>query len=404
MFSLESAYGYLLTPCIRILVMVGGTLPPFKLLVDHLSSQWSSIHPIVEMYKADVEMLDVRSNFSFSELPVSRSNIWLMDLLSFQPSTRPLNDIMIIYIDSIYGSRKLKDPASSTNMDKSNLVVPRSERITLDAIGFITTLMLCVGLACSILMGDLWASVLFFFYSFHSLTSAAVSFVPMISTSDSFGRNVSKDSTTRFAVYSRASGGKVVFVGQQDALESWARTTWTYQKTSTKNLLHWCWMITGSLAAAASVICMVNMAGALQLAYLGTLVISSFGDLLVTRLVRKIQSIAIHYGDCYMVGDSDYWSQSIIRAGLETEERFCLASLPWCEFGLVPDTPLFRNLGVVLEELRAPGGASLSEADVESKLSDGVSGRHRHLAHRFAVEIQAARDGKSFKPVFKLFS
>lgn len=383
--------------------MVGGTLPPFKLLMDHLSSQWSSIHPIVEMYKADVERLDVRTDFSFSELPLSRSNIWLMDLLSFQPSTQPLNDIMIIYIENIHGSRKLKDPASSTNMGKSDPVVPRNERLMLDFIGFATTFTLCVGLACSILMGDMWASVLFFFYSFHSITSAAVSFLPMVATSDSLGRRVREDSTTRFAVHSRASGGKVVFVGRQDALETWARTAWTYPKTPTKNVLHWCWMITGSLAAAASVICMVNMAGALQLAYLGTLVISSFGDLLVTRLVRKIQNIAIHYGDHYLIGDSEYWSQSLIRAGLETDERFCLASLPWCEFGLVPDTPLFRNLGNVLEELRSPAGGSLTEAEVETRLSAGVAGHHVRLARRFATEIQKVRDGVALKPISKLF-
>jgi len=383
-------------------VMVGGALPPFKLLVGHLSSQRSSVHPIVDMHKNDVERLEIRSDMAFDELPLPRSNIWLMDLLAYKPSTQQLNDILIIHLDSINGTRKMKDPKQTFN-SALEPISPWPQRNLLDLISFITSLFLLTSLAFSILLGDMWAAVLFFLYLLHSLASAAVAFTTMLTTSDSFGTRVREDATLRFAVHSRSAGGKVVFVGRQDTLETLARTAWTFNKTPTRNFLHWSWMLTGSLSAAASVICMVNMAGTLQLAYLGTMILSSFGELLVNRLVRQIQNTAIHYGSFYLVGDSEYWTQSIIRSALGTNEDFCLADLPWCEFNLLPDIPLFQNLCIVLSQLRKPGGAAMTETEIEAKLSDQVERKQLGLMSRLAEEIKVVRKGKALPAISKLF-
>jgi hypothetical protein len=160
-------------------------------------------------------------------------------------------------------------------------------------------------------------------------------------------------------------------------------------------------MSTGSLSAAASVICMVNMAGSLQLAYLGTLILSSFGELLVNRLVRQIQNTAIYYGSSYFIGDSEHWSRSIIRSALETDDKFCLADLPWCGFSLLPDIPVFRNLCAVLSELKK-SGAGMTDAEIEMKLKDGVERRQLGLVSRFADEIRVVRQGKALPAISKL--
>ncbi|KAK1091247.1 hypothetical protein LTR48_006686 [Friedmanniomyces endolithicus] len=122
-----------------------------------------------------------------------------------------------------------------------------------------------------------------------------MSLTRMITTTDVFGRRVREDATIRYAVYQRTAGGKVVFKGRQDTLETWARSTTTFRRSPMRNALHWTWTITGALSAIASVICMVNMAGYLQLAYLGTLLLSSLGEIFATQLIRHIQRSFVHY-------------------------------------------------------------------------------------------------------------
>jgi hypothetical protein len=239
--------------------MVGGVLPPFKLLIDHLSSQWSSLHPIIAMNKNDVDEIPILSDIAFPQLPVVRSNLWLTDLLSFRPSSHPLNDIAIVHIDNTDGTINFPNQnGSGTASNNQQQPVPWLQRSLLDLVGFLTAFLLLIGLLFSILTGDMWATTLFFIYLLHALTSTAVSFTPMISRSDKFNRRVKEDSTPRYAVHTRSPGGKIIFVGRQDTLESWARTAWIFRRTTMRNVLHWSWMLTGSLSAAASVICMVR--------------------------------------------------------------------------------------------------------------------------------------------------
>ena len=359
-------------------MMVGGALPPFKLLVDHLLSQTQSLHPAIEMYKADTGTLDIVSNLGFSTLPVSYSNIWLSDLLAFRPSSSPMNDILIVDLESISGT---KNPA----------INPRMQRMLLDLIGATTSALLLVGVAFSVLVGDLWSATLFGTYLIHALVSAAVSFRCMINTTDQRGRRVRTDATVRYAVHQRAAGGKGIFRGRQDTLETWCRTSWAFRRTAINDALHWLWMLTGTLSAATSVICMVNMAGYLQLAYLGTLIISSVGEILATQLVRRIQHTAIHYGESHVLTGNEFWSRAVVRAALEVEDRFALAELPWMEVGLFPDYRVFRNLCGLLPELRRSPRTKTADELVQ-ELCAAAEVKHRPLAQRIAREIVDAQN------------
>jgi len=212
----------------------------------------------------------------------------------------------------------------------------------------------------------------------------------MITTTDVFGRRVREDATIRYAVYQRTAGGKVVFKGRQDTLETWARSTTTFRRSPMRNALHWTWTITGALSAIASVICMVNMAGYLQLAYLGTLLLSSLGEIFATQLIRHIQRSFVHYGEVCLLGDNTYWSRAVIRSALHTNERFSLADLPWMEFGLFPEQKLWHNLCDTLRFLKTDANA-LTHEDILSRLSDGVANEKWYLAQRLAGEIADAR-------------
>lgn len=298
-------------------MMIGGALPPLKLLFDHLVSRRRSIHPAVEMCKADLGRLEVRSDISqgaFQELPITYGNLWLSDLLFFRPSRYPSHDILIVHLDDIHGhpSQKRGDIDPEPHPAKLNAFhAPylRIQHILLGFVNFATMLMLLAGSVCSILLGDMWSTALFCVYFIHSVVSVAVASVGMVRSKSSFRDTdqvqVPSDDTTRFAVYQRPEGGKIVFKGRQDTLETWARMAWTFQRSSVNNMIHWAWMVTGSLSATASVVCMVNMRGYLQLAYLGVLVLSSFLEILTTVTVRNIQHTAIHYGDTWPISDSN---------------------------------------------------------------------------------------------------
>jgi hypothetical protein len=139
----------------------------------------------------------------------------------------------------------------------------------------------------------------------------------------------------------------------------------------------------------------VNMAGTLQLAYLGTLVLSSIGEILVIGLVRNIQYTAIHYGSAHFLMDNEFWSKAIIRAALETDDTFSLASLPWCEIGLLPGMTAFRNLCELLPELRGPIRVAMSKDVVRARLSKNVEGTRMGLVDRLVEEIEEARIKKA---------
>lgn len=365
-------------------MMVGGALPPFKLLVAHLASQKKSIHPTMELFKEskDMGVLEVKSNIGFSVLPLSSSNLWLADLLDFPPSAQSQNDILIVHIESIHGERVLveKDP-------EEHYVDPRLLRFSLNAVDLLIAFLLVVGVICSILSGDMWATALFFTYLLHSLASSVVSFSSMVSTRSVKGRQIQEDACIHYAVLTRPGGGKIVFKGRKDTLETWARMTWTYQQSLLNDCIHWMWMATGSLSATASVVCMVNMAGSLQLAYLAMLVISSTCEIIVTRVVRRIQEMAIHYGDWRVLYDNDKWSKAVIRAALEVDDRWALHDLPWMDFELFPNRPSFTNLCRLLRSLRE-GSVGRDADEIRREMTKDIADPHeKSLAERMANEI-----------------
>ncbi|OQO02599.1 hypothetical protein B0A48_12127 [Cryoendolithus antarcticus] len=369
--------------------MVGGVLAPFKMLVNHVVSQQKSIHPATEMCKADIGVLDVKTDISFSELPVSGGNFWLADVLGYQPSRYPQNDLVIVHLEDIQGVVRPARVSSKTEKSTTKSTSVRFEIICLSLISLLAGLLLLTGTILSILQGDMWSSVLFLSYTSHWAASVSVSFAPMVRTKDKLDRRIKEDPARRHAIYQRPEGGKIIFVARQDTLETWARMTYTFNRTSRNNILHWLWILSGSIACAASVICMVNMAAWWQLAWLGTLALASLSELIITILVRRIQNIAVNYGEvCNGIKENETWSNAIVRSSLGVAEHFSLAKLDWIGFGRLPDIPVFRNLCKLLPQLRA--GTTMNSDAVVAKLMQGEDESRRGLAERLSREIDAA--------------
>ena len=363
-------------------MMIGGALPPFKMLVDHLVSQRKSIHPALEMCRADQGRLEVQSDVPILKdipfLPYLYGDFWLADVLAFSPSSFPRNDILIVNLEC-----------------QVKLGFPAFERLTLDLITASTGLLLIAGAMLSILGGDMWSTVLFVVYVWHWMASVAVCFTAMVGPEDREHKHIGEDSTRRHAIYTRPEGGKVIFVGHQDTLERWARTTYTYRRNIKNNILHWLWMLTGSLSCAASVICMVNMAAWFQLAYLGTLAISSLSELAITVLVRRLQNQQRELGDwiCNDIKGNYTWTEAIVRSSLVVPIQFSLHKLDWVDLGALPDFPLFRNLVKLLPTIRDDREPWQDDTKLLDALMDGEEERRRSLALRVALEIKFARTG-----------
>lgn len=358
-------------------MMIGGALPPFKMLVDHLVSQRKSVHPALEMCKADQGRLEVQSDVPILKdvpfLPFLQGNFWLADVLTFSPSAFSTNDIVVVNLEC-----EVK-PASSLSLGK----------ISLDLITAVTGLLLVVGAVLSVLGGDMWSTALFAVYVLHWAASVAVSFTTMIGPEENHDMRIAPDNTRRHAIYTRPEGGKVIFVGHQDTFELWARTTYTFRRNARNNILHWTWMLTGSLSCAASVVCMVNMAAWFQLAYLGTLAISSLGELIITVCVRRLQTSS-RAGICNDINPSTTWSGAIVRASLTLPDEFSCHELDWIALGALPDFPIFRNLVRILPAVRRHRSAWRGEQKIVDALMEGEEERRRGLSRRVAEEILQA--------------
>lgn len=370
-------------------MMIGGALPPFKLLVDHLVSQRKSVHPAIEMCRADQGRLEVQSDVPIIKdipfLPIRHGNFWLADILAYSPSEYPRNDIVIVNLESLKAR-------SSSGL----------ERLCLHFITTLTGLLLVAGSLLSVLGGDMWSTVLFFVYFLHWIASVAVSLTVMVGPEDSEHKHIREDGTQRHAIYTRPEGGKVIFVGRQDMLERWARTTYAFYRSTSNNVLNWLWMATGALACAASVICMVNMAAWFQLAYLGTLAISSISELVITILVRRIQNKCSGAGMvCNTTKSNKTWSQAVIRASLEVSPTFSLADLDWIALGALPDFPVFRNMCKLLPLLRSGSALPFGALDLVAPLMDGENEQRRNLANRIAHEIVSSRSNAGAADVVK---
>ncbi|KAF3225187.1 hypothetical protein TWF191_005477 [Orbilia oligospora] len=254
-------------------MMVGGTLPPMNTLVAHLSMNVTSIHPAITMCGIDIKLIPVRSDMIFKEFPVNNSNYRLNDLVEFRSSELAGNDFMVINMD---------DLDSKARRTHKLGMGPWPGRISLHLIGLANGILLLTGVAFSVLTADIWAGILFLFYALHWLASTFISYTQMIRI-DVKG-NIVEDPKPRYAVYQRPEGGTVIFKGRKETLERWARETMEFNKTPRIVFLHWFWMISGTMAATASVACMVNMRGYMQLGFLAVLLYSSAAEIVATQI------------------------------------------------------------------------------------------------------------------------
>lgn len=346
------------------MTMIGGTLPPMQMLVERLTAPFKWIHPAIKMCAKDTRMLSIRSDISgnvFRQLPYNLSNTWLSDIVSFEPSKHPGNDFAIVYVDSVHRKRRGTDSTEGPeSKDHEEEFLIRSQignirwqagRWTLNLLSVINGAMVLTGMVFGILLADIWAFTLFLLYSFHWGASVAISLTPMVTIHTP--SRIDPESSDRFAVYEREEGGTVIFKGPQRTLETWARSTWEYNPTWAKDSLHWLWIITGSLCGIASVACMVNMHGNMQLGFLGVLVYASVAEIAATRIARILQTKARGQIFKAAVLENSTRSLAIIRATLEVTPRCRLTGLDWIKMGLLPDMLVFREMQALLRDTSA---------------------------------------------------
>ncbi|CAG8010046.1 unnamed protein product [Penicillium nalgiovense] len=307
------------------LTMIGGTLPPMQMLVERLNATMKWIHPSIKLCAQDTTMLPVRSDVSgnvFRQLPLNLSNAWLTDIISFQTSRQPGNDFAVVCVDAMYPSRDERQKNVRQQLGTFTWLL---RKWTLDSICLVNGTMLMTGMVCGILTADLWAFTLFLLYSIHWLASVLISFTSMVKIHKP--DHIKNDPGVRYAVYERDEGGTVIFKGPQRELEEWARSTWEYDRNRGKDFLHWLWTLSGTFSGISSIACMVNMKGALQLAFLAVLVYSSLAEIVATRIARQLQTRA--HGRIYAekVLNNATRTKAIIRATLQISPKCRLRDL-----------------------------------------------------------------------------
>ena len=390
-------------------MMFGGTLIPLKLLVQHLTSRPSSLHPAISMCWDTAIKIPVRSTRAFpKELSVNTGNEWLKGVLGFDSSSSDEesssdNDLLVAHVWDAFGE-PMPQPASSF-----------FNSFAMALIGWLTGFVISVALVFSVLVADIWAAVLFLTYLCHWAASVAVAYYPLVNIyqpsirsrtpisrtqTDNFARpppsksTVPENSEALFCIHERDEGGSVVFKGRRDTIEAWARIGWSFNKKH--SMVHWTWIITGTLAAVASVACMVNMYGALQLGFLAMLIYSSLGEILATRIAGNLQHLHKRHARIFPVVHNTTRTQAIIRASLEVEAASSLAGLNWIDLTLLPRMMVFVNMQNLLKEMsEMPSG--MGEDDITSekiltKLLEGVEkesnpDEQQGLAERLMNEI-----------------
>ncbi|OJJ98997.1 hypothetical protein ASPACDRAFT_61669 [Aspergillus aculeatus ATCC 16872] len=333
------------------MTMIGGTLPAMQMLVEHLTSALPSVHPAVRLCANETTMIPIRSNVSnqvFRELPLTLSNLWLHDYINFKPSNdNPGNDFMVICINTIDEDAKKQKHRME---EDPGLGWWMAGRLTLYLLILINGGMILAAMLIGILAADIWAFTLFFLYGSHWIASALITFVPMVKFQIP-GNKIDENANTRYAAYQRPEGGTVIFKGRQDTLERWARSTWEYNTTPLKAVLHWTWMVTGALAAFASVACMVNMHGYLQLAFLAVLVYATLAEIIATKISRRLQIKAKGSVPWEATKNNGTRSQGIISATIAIRKDCRLEGFDWIQMGLLPNMPAFWQMQVTLEEI-----------------------------------------------------
>jgi hypothetical protein len=326
-------------------MMMGASLIPVKVLVEHLTATFQSIHPAITLCTQDTQLLSVVSNMVFKELPLDFSNMWLGDVIAFKASTKPANDFMIVCMDD--------DDDTATSSTKGGKGVgggPSKLRrwlgcSALNLISLINGLIIVAGIVLGTLSADIWALTLFFFYGTHWLAGLAVSTTSLVTPQKI---SIKEDPTIRYAIYQRPAGGTVVFKGRQDTMEAWARSTWEFNRTFKTNSLHWFWTLTGTMSAICSVACMVNMIGYMQLAFLALLVYASLAEIGATRITRLLQGEAKANDRKCFVDDNAYRTEGIIRGTVEFEPKYRLTGLNWVDLERMPPDQIFKDMQKLL--------------------------------------------------------
>ncbi|KAF3385484.1 hypothetical protein F1880_001729 [Penicillium rolfsii] len=380
------------------MTMIGGTLPPMQMLVERLTAPFKWIHPAIKMCAKDTTMLPIRSDISgnvFRQLPYNLSNTWLSDIVSFEPSEHPGNDFAIVYVDRVHQKPKKTDNnAQPGDEDHEEEILILSEignirwqagRWALNLLGMINGAMVLTGMVIGILLADIWAFTLFLVYSLHWGASLAISLDSMVTVHTP--PRIVPESSDRFAVYEREEGGTVIFKGPQRTLETWARSTWEYNSSWDKDFRHWLWIITGTLSGIASVACMVNMQGRMQLVFLGVLVYASVAEIGATRIARILQTKAHGPIAQDFVLQNATRSLSIIQATLTVIPRCRLTGLDWIKMGLLPDMPVFREMQALLRDISRILGHDKEESDPSAATDRAYEIKERCL--RFIDKIQA---------------
>ncbi|KAJ5951594.1 uncharacterized protein N7479_010007 [Penicillium vulpinum] len=371
------------------LTMIGGTLPPMQMLVERLNATMKWIHPSIKLCAQDTVMLHVRSDVSgnvFRQLPLNLSNAWLTDIISFQTSKQPGNDFVVVYVDAMYQSREERQKNVRQQLGNLTWLLTKW---ALDLICLVNGAMLTTGMVCGILMADLWAFTLFFLYSSHWFASVLISFTSMVKIHKP--DHIKNDTQDRYAVYERDEGGTVIFKGPQKELEEWARSTWEYDRTGVKDALHWFWTLSGTFSGISSVACMVNMKGALQLAFLGVLVYSSLAEICATRIARHLQTKAHGHIFADRVLNNQTRSRAIIRATLQITRECRLKGLDWVKMGLLPPMQVFEKMQELLEEIsNIEESIAIPRGLVEEKCANflnNVDSSEQMLAQRIVDEV-----------------
>ncbi|KAL7935672.1 hypothetical protein V8C35DRAFT_297899 [Trichoderma chlorosporum] len=366
------------------LMQVGAVTVPVSVLIGHLTRNYRSIHPGLDMFMGNVDNLNVKSTIGkvinlFPTLPLSGSESSFIDSLASRPSKHPRNDIIIVSllragIGALAENNIVPGPQHANTKDKMKWLL---RKIIFGLTELIMGLILSGGLTFSVLLADIWGVVLFGCYFFHWLASTAVSFCQLIE-SDTWKKelNIREDDDIVFAIYERPAGGWVIFKGTQETMERWARTSWWFADKKLHNrLVHWSWMLTGLLAALASVANMVNMTGYMQLGFLTILVYGSLAELWLTVVDQMCQPESMSFLGPYskhIVAANDKKYKSIIQACLGVDAIHRLGSVPWTALGLLPNREPFLALEQTIRYLHSASCAKGGLAE-EKYLDEALS-------------------------------
>jgi hypothetical protein len=162
------------------MMQIGAVTVPVSVLVSHLTNNYRSIHPVIEMFMTNVDKLSVKSTIGnainlFTSLPVSGSELALIDALNFKSSQYPGNDIMVVSLRHVSPD---DDSAASSDSDRqSPSPFPKMKggfrKSMFLAMEAFMGIMVTAGLVGSCLLGDIWAIVLFGSYFAHWVASTA---------------------------------------------------------------------------------------------------------------------------------------------------------------------------------------------------------------------------------------